>query len=138
MLDAGSLNQFSCGRDYDCILSVGGGRPEKYTLDGLKKPTTSNRYPIAILPPHTNDRIIAQQGSFTIHGHESIALDELAQRRGSSIRLARITIDRANIPHLWRELELMGISEASLFPGLESLAHVIKWFGQLPGKPRTK
>ena len=130
ILDAGSLNRFSYGRRFDHVFALGGKGTDLYLTDGLRKPQWRNRYPVAILPPHTNDRIIAQQGSFTIHGHERVALDELASRPKSEIQLARVVIDRANVANLWRELEYLGVSRASLFPGLDSLATVIKWFGQ--------
>ena len=35
-------------------------------------------------------------------------------------------IDRANVSHLWRELEYVDVTQASLLPGLESLANVTK------------
>lgn len=130
ILDAGSLNRFSYGGEFDYVFALGGPGTDLYLSEGINRPRKRNRYPIAILPPHTNDRIIAQQGSFTIHGHEKVPLDELATRRGSVIRLARILIDRANVAYLWRELEYLGVSMASLFPGLESLASVTKWFAQ--------
>jgi FRG domain len=132
ILDAGSLNRFSYGQGSDYVFALGGPGTDLYLSEGIRRPRKRNRYPIAILPPHTNDRIIAQQGSFTIHGHEKVPLNDLASRRGSVIRLARIVIDKANVAYLWRELEYLGVSMASLFPGLESLAAVTKWFAQNP------
>jgi hypothetical protein len=130
VLDAGSLNQVSYGKDFDHVFALGGPGTELYLSESLKERRERNRLPIAILPPHTNDRIIAQQGSFTIHGHEIVSIDSLANRQNSPLKLARIVLDRANIAHLWRELEHMGMTLASLMPGLESLAAVTKWFGQ--------
>jgi hypothetical protein len=130
VLDAGSLNRFAYGDKFDRVFALGGTGTDLFLPDSINRRHRRNRYPIAILPPHTIDRIIAQQGSFTIHGHERVAIDELGSRSGSVIRLARIVIDRANVAHLYRELEYLGVSQASLFPGLESLATVTKWFAQ--------
>jgi len=139
VLDAGSLNRFAFGDQYDQVFALGGVGTEPYLPEAVNQPQSKNQYPIAILPRHSNDRIIGQQGSFTIHGHEKVALDELASRpEGSTIRLARIVIDRGNVAHLWRELERLGVSRASLFPGLDSLASVIKWFGQSSGVTKRR
>jgi FRG domain len=139
VLDAGSLNRFAYGYQYDQVFALGGPGTDFYLTDAItKRHHRRNRYPIAILPPHTNDRIIAQQGSFTIHGHEKVSLDDLASRPESMIRLARVVIDRTNAAHLWRELEYLGVTQASLFPGLESLATVTKWFGQSSAGANTR
>jgi len=128
VLDAGSLNR--AAHDCDQVFALGDEITNRYLPDSIVRKRDSNRHPIAILPPYTNERIIAQQGSFTIHGHVNVALDALACRARSVIRLARVLIDRANVAHMLRELEYLGVGRASLFPGLDSLAETTKWFAQ--------
>src|SRR5688572_9062875 len=48
------------------------GKPGQYAEDG--KPY-SNKFPVAIYPTHTNHRLVAQQGMFTVHGADPRPLD---------------------------------------------------------------
>jgi hypothetical protein len=130
VLDAGTLNVFSCKED--CVITVGGARSDLYQTSKLIDRCEANRYPIAILPTHSNERLAVQKGVFTIHGHENLPLDALVSSRDCAVRLAKIIIDRANTAHFWRELELLGVSESWLFPGLDSIANTVKWLGQGP------
>jgi hypothetical protein len=131
VLDAGSLNHFTFGDTFDYVFAIGGPGTDVYLPDAINQRHEKNRYPVAILAPYTNERISAQQGTFTIHGHENVPLDQLASTpEGRNIKLAAIVIDRSNVANLYRELEYLGVSQASLFPGLESLATVTKWFAQ--------
>jgi hypothetical protein len=130
VLDAGSLNAFSC-KD-DCVFTMGGPLCDAYRINALSQKNDTSRYPIAILPAHTNERLAVQQGVFTMHGHERAPLDEIVALPESKVRLAKIVIDRANVPQIWRELELLGVSKSWLFPGLDSIAQTVKWFGQWP------
>jgi len=131
ILDAGSLNQVSCGPSEDYIITPGGDLTAKFLPANIADKSPANRYPLAILPPHTNERIVAQQGVFTVHGHDRQSIDQLASSSsGSTIKLARIKLDRANLARLWEELELTGINRLALFPDLDSAAYCTKWFGQ--------
>jgi hypothetical protein len=130
ILDAGSLNAFSCGED--CVLTLGGPRSDVYRISELAQKNDGNRYPIAILPAHTNERLAVQQGVFTVHGNERAPLETIVALPSSNVRLAKIVIDRANIAQIWQELELLGVSKSWLFPGLDSIAQMVKWFGQCP------
>jgi hypothetical protein len=138
MLDAGSLNRTTVGPDSDEIIVPGGNRSEAYKppLDRGAEPTTfdwndrlrTNRDPIAILAPRDSTRIVAQQGTFTVHGTAEAPLEALpgaGERDG--IRLAKIVVDRANVPLLWDDVEMTGINEVVLFPELPSLANYLRW-----------
>jgi FRG domain len=128
VLDAGSLNSFSCSED--CVLTLGGPHCDAYLIKGLRNQTDKNRYPIAVLPAHTNERLAVQQSVFTIHGHERSSLDSIVISPDCNVRLAKIEIDRANVAHFWSDLELLGVSKSWLFPGLDSVAETIKWISQ--------
>ena len=132
VLDAGSLNAFSCGKRADCVFTPGGPSTAPYLTANLRK-SAKNLYPVALLPAHCNPRLVAQQGVFTVHGRSLRSLDALASEpRGRSIRLARILLDRANIERQWRELERIGVSRAAYFPDLDSAAEFVRWYSQNP------
>ncbi len=132
MMDAGTLNKRSCGED---ILYYPGGElttkdlPE--VLQSAREPDNT-LLPIALLAPRTNVRIAAQQGAFTIHGHSTDPLEDLANESdsGPPVQIARIALDRSNIAFLWDELRLLGIGRLALFPDLESVATHVKWLLQ--------
>lgn len=76
MLDAGTMNRAACGED--AVFVPGGKLTQRYLPDALvAKRSRANAHPIAILPARTNERITAQQGVFTLHGHSVVALENL-------------------------------------------------------------
>lgn len=82
--------------------------------------------PVAVRPPRISSRIIAQKGTFTIHGSSSDGLDVIAERlnradNGAKIRLHKVIIDGSRKKQLRKQLYLAGISEAVLFPDLSGL-----------------
>jgi hypothetical protein len=128
VLDAGSLNLAALG--HDAIVVPGGPRSALYLPDALNlRPSRKNAAPIAILPTRANSRIVAQQGVFTLHGHERKALDVIATN-DPRIRLGRVTLDRARIGHFASDLEVFGVHEAGVFPELDSLARRVCWICQ--------
>lgn len=66
-------------------------------------------------PPHVSNRIAAQGGCFTAHPEDSMY-------RAWPGELGRITIPRAARDGLRRDLALVGITKAALFPGLDGIA----------------
>ena len=131
MLDAGTLNQAASGDDYPYV--PGGELTAKYLPENLARaPSADNRAPLALLAPRADERITAQQAVFTVHGHGKESLDALAlaSEGGVPIRLAKIRLDRANICHLWTELELAGVTKLALFPSVDTAAEHVKWVMQ--------
>jgi len=127
MLDAGTLNQVTAGDDYPYV--PGGELTAQYLPENLAQgPSNSNRAPLALLAPRADERITAQQAVFTVHGHAKDPLEALAL--SSPIRLAKIRLDRANICHLWTDLELAGVTKLALFPGVDTAAEHVKWVMQ--------
>lgn len=124
ILDAGSLNVVSMGEDI--VLVPGGPRTSSYlpgATGGAPAP------PLAIYPPRTNGRIVAQQGIFTIHGASRTSLNDMAAS-DSRIRLARILIDRGRVAQMWEELTLLGTNRYSIFPDLDTVAKHVCWYAQ--------
>lgn len=91
------------------------------------------KWPLAITPIHSSQRIVAQRGVFTIHGTERAALNRLARRRGKERPcLRRIVIPSTYVGTVRRELAISGIGESLIFPELSGLCREIKsgFFGE--------
>lgn len=105
----------------------------KFTLksdDSSKRnnsPFYSWHYPYK--PSHKNSRIRQQQGCFTFHGgkyfgnEEFIAMSKMEEKEKS---LVKIRITASNKEKILKELKLLGINEATLFPEMEYQAKQIK------------
>lgn len=131
MLDAGSLNNFSCGPNEDYVFTVGGELTKQYLPGNIDKMKNDNLYPLAIYPASIDYRIIAQKSAFTVHGNDRDAIEDLKiKKNGTKILLAKIIIDRNNLERLWEELILLGVNRVGLFPSLDSVAFCVKWDGQ--------
>lgn len=102
-----------------------GCKPSAPTTFPYKGIDYSNDKPIAIFAARRNARIIAQQGTFTVHGAESISIDKMVPTVGES-PLAFIEVDPDARESLLADLELCGVSDTRLFPELEKLAPYIK------------
>jgi len=128
MLDPISLNEYASGPDDGYLISVGGAITQAYLPENISERGAGNRAPLSILPSHTNQRLIAQQGTFTIHGHETTPIDELAKsgKGRSQVRIAQLRLNIEATSEFWEILELLGVSRLSLFPDLDALAAWIK------------
>lgn len=88
-------------------------------LDGKQR--RPGRRTIAINPTWNSDRIVVQQGVFTIAGSESFSL---TSKEASSLVYVRIM--RQYKKALLSELERVGINEMALFPELEHTCNYLK------------
>lgn len=76
----------------------------------------------AVMPPHTDIRMLMQSGRYTIHDTDRSIEDS----RDSDTYLARIILEN-NTKHFWKEIPgVLGINKASLFPDLPNLAAFIR------------
>lgn len=128
LLEAGSLNSYATGnKSGDYVISPGGEITQKYLPGSMKSQTPANRYPLSILPTYTNQRIAAQQGLFTIHGHDRTSIDKLADSiQESTIKLARIVLQGKSIDGIWKDLEIIGVNRLSVFADLDSVAFITR------------
>ena len=78
--------------------------------------------PIAIEPPFTNPRILAQQGCFTVHGTQSDGLNILKSLGNS---LSRLEIAPSKIKPLRDDLDVLGVRGEWLYHDLDRLARRI-------------
>lgn len=83
----------------------------------------SLKYPIAILPERSNKRIIAQRGVFTLF--PPIEKKELEETVGCEAFLNKIEIENDKVREIKKNLNLIGISEVSLFPELDTITKAI-------------
>ncbi len=85
-----------------------------------------NEKPIAIYPRHTNTRIVAQAGRFTVHGSLQIPLEEIASDN-AEVLLARVQLSEGSIARLWDELDTGGVTPATLLQDLDNLVRYLKY-----------
>lgn len=85
-------------------------------------------------PPHINQRIIVQSGIFTVHNHPTIPLEEtekpsdrISKKKGEKYSVDRIVIKRDAKLGFREILNLYGINEATIYPGLDGLSRHLEW-----------
>jgi len=71
------------------------------------------------IPDHLSNRITAQSGLFTLQPDPRKPIP--------NERVMRIAVDGAARKKLKKELSVLGIHEASLFPDLDGMARHIEW-----------
>jgi hypothetical protein len=84
----------------------------------------TNETPIAILPPRSTNRIVAQQGVFTLHGAGSQPLEHYYGREPEH-RIAKIRIPELAAARMWLDLLLCGVHRFSIFPDLSALSRYL-------------
>jgi len=89
-------------------------------LDGMKDPEGLKT--IAVDPPWNSQRIILQQGVFTLHGSRYFTLTD---KQAPS--LVYLKIEKDYKQSLLDELERIGINEMSIFPKAEHMCSYLRW-----------
>lgn len=81
-------------------------------------------WPVAIYGTHNSPRIVAQQGTFTVAGKTDKPLEDAPAVLDNEGVLEKIVVkcDRAQ---LMKQLRILGITKAAVFPGLTGVAHDI-------------
>lgn len=91
-------------------------------LDTKKTPCPFNGYKQQVMllnPPHIDQRIIAQDGVFTVFHDPKTPLEKAKTRR--------ILIQKEDRVFFLKRLFRMGIHHASLFPDLDGIANHLSW-----------
>lgn len=84
-------------------------------------------YPIAILPKHFHTRMAAQRSCFTIHGAKSLSFEKMfIDTLVENGFLRKYVIDQSSNKRILKELGLLGIKHATVFPDLDGLAVELK------------
>lgn len=87
---------------------------------------TSRPFAALIEPPSLNERIVAQAASFTICSDTSMSLNDFLEEQGLTDALMKLVIPASAVPHVRDQLDLAGIEEKRLFPGLDGVAASIR------------
>ena len=92
------------------------------------------KYPIAVRPSRSSSRIVAQKGTFTIHGNLKKGLNVITEEMNANltslqhgVKIAKLMIDGPSKKALFRQLFLAGITHSYLFPDLDGLAKEISF-----------
>ena len=85
-------------------------------------------------PPHINQRIVVQSGIFTVHNNPQLPLnetekpsDKIDKRKGEKYSIDKIILKKESKKSLKKVLNLYGINEATIYPGLEGIARHLEW-----------
>jgi hypothetical protein len=138
VLDPGALNALSHRKKEQYVIVPGAAQTNKWlppdTGRGVRPKKLPKSYPfvdtsrpIAIFPRRVNPRIVAQRGTFTVHGAREVGLDELFTKVASPLRqrLKRIVISPKAVPQIHEDLTSIGFSQSAMFPEPDSVARDI-------------
>jgi hypothetical protein len=75
-----------------------------------------------IEPPSLGTRIAVQSATFTISSDKRQGFDRFLEQHGLGGALTRLVIPEAEVPRLRDQLDLVGVDERRLFPGLDGVA----------------
>jgi hypothetical protein len=128
VIDATKLNEWAVGKP--CIIAVN-DYLQSFLPNNLDEPPQhpiawENLKPLAIQPRHSNARIIAQAGRFTIHGISKTPLEKIAHKN-DVVRLAKIQLSKNSIARLWDDLDTAGVNRTTIFQDLDSLVSYLKY-----------
>ena len=125
-MDPFTLNKINMDKDevfvpYKAINE--GTNIDPYLPKILRKDSATNTqaFPIAIEPPYTNRRILAQQGCFTVHGTKDEPIDVQFDKNGSD-RITKIKFAKEHVAKLRNDLASVGITIDSIYQDLNSLS----------------
>ena len=94
-------------------------------VERFKDPRFDLDVPIAFPATYQDQRMIAQRSCFTIHGSSLSPMQDILIDKGENLEeyLFEYEIDKNEKNSLLKELSVLGISAATIFPDLEHLAH---------------
>jgi hypothetical protein len=81
----------------------------------------SAEFPIAIAPPFKNQRMLAQNGTFTIHGSNGAAIEDLVYDAVVKVPLPESTLDGAK-----EFIEYADLNPHNIYPDLLGIAEHLK------------
>jgi hypothetical protein len=75
-----------------------------------------------IEPPSLGSRIAVQSATFTISSDKRQGFDRFLEEHGLGAALTRLVIPESEVPRIRDQLDLVGMDERRLFPGLDGVA----------------
>ena len=91
---------------------------------GMRRESPS--FPLCIEPPAIDIRIHAQKSVFTIHG-KYVNPFKIVARDNEKAQIVKIRFSTKKAAFIKHQLDGMGITEGTLFPGLEGVSKDLKW-----------
>lgn len=88
----------------------------------FKVPADTSPFACLLEPPSLDVRLVAQVAAFTLCSDKTRSFDEFLERHGLSTALTRFIIPATAVARLRDQLDLAGIDERRLFPGLDGIA----------------
>jgi hypothetical protein len=120
----------NCNSMNNPVVWIFGPEAADFANDEKADPFQTERTKV-FQPFHVSDRIRAQGAFFTIHKftieEARFVPFEKIKHYSEKGQLGKIQIARASATDIRRRLDLYGINEAVLFPGLDGLCHHIEW-----------
>lgn len=104
------------------LLSFQDDELQNYTMESLSSSKHVRLLPLATIAVRNNSRIQAQLGTFTIHHHERIPIEDVED----SAHVYKLRIKKEQKDDLRKELRLLGFSQFQLFPELSSVGETLK------------
>lgn len=141
ILDPAALNKAAAG--YEGVISPENNAPvDAWLPNRIREPqpivqawgqgTLNNDLPLAIIPRKTNERIVAQQGMFTVHGRSRDALQLFVSTKTSKPphTLARIDLNLNDRQRWMSDLDMLGTRRHTVFPELSQyILYLKEYFG---------
>ena len=87
---------------------------------------TKHDFAALIEPPSLNERIVAQGAAFTICSDTSVSFDAFLEARDLGGALTKLVIPGKDVANVRDQLDMAGIEEKRLFPGLDGVAASIR------------
>ena len=130
-IDPYVFNGLTCGYESVYVPQEARGSTEGVQLKNLlpralRNEETSSflKLPLAIEPPLGNQRIISQQGCFTVHGSDKTGIEEIFTAKGSD-RIVQFRIDHVFANHVLESLHNLGFKEDFIYQDLDALSRRI-------------
>ncbi|MEZ8437767.1 FRG domain-containing protein [Vibrio splendidus] len=123
VLDPFKLSETSTGsnRVFDISTIADSNDHKGYMVSNLINRDSDFEYPYSIKPPHSNRRISAQRGMFTVHTSSPLPIEVQCPEAVRCIEIPQDLIEIAK-----KYLQLLGIDDFSLFPDQEGLSNWLK------------
>lgn len=131
------------GEDKSLVLYTDRDAVEEFLQDKIIQDHYLNEHslgdlPVAVFPPLIDARIVAQKSVFTIHGREKNGFDVLLKRYSDETQICKLRISptQEEIRNMTAELNILGMTETTIFPDLEGLSREIQAEYGMPLKGR--
>lgn len=124
VLDPCWLNERAIDRAAVLLTNYPKGVADRWLRPPYSRTKPTERWPVAIDPPHVSRRVAVQHSRFTIHGTDREGLGRLAERRKS--RVVKLTIAGRNVQDMKNDLSTLGIVETTVFPDLDGLCRELE------------